>query len=150
MSTHCSITICKGKGRKTVLRSVYCHNDGYLQYTGLILLEEYSSEEKVEKLVSLGDLSSLGESIEPNPERVHTFDERQEDVCVFYHRDRGEDWEYVKTLECKTIEEVYERNKQEYNYLFKDGKWYWNTWEKKYWVGEEPIWKELTEWDCRM
>lgn len=43
--------------------SIYCHWDGYPGYNGKILLGHYSDPAKVEELISLGDLSSLGAEI---------------------------------------------------------------------------------------
>lgn len=51
----------------------YCHWDGYPSHNGKILLENYTTTEKVRKLLALGDLSILGESTE---------------TCIAYHRDR--------------------------------------------------------------
>lgn len=69
---------------------VYCHNDGYLTYNGAMLLDHYNSRERVDKLLSLGDISSLRVNIEPLPSLPHTFDDQQDDVTVFYGRDRGD------------------------------------------------------------
>lgn len=69
---------------------VYCHWDGYPSYNGNILLNHYKNRDKVEKLISLGDLSSLGPNIDPDPSQPHSFDDDQPGVCVFYGRDRGE------------------------------------------------------------
>lgn len=46
------------------LKGIYCHWDGYLEYNGSILLEHYSDPDKLEKLLALGDISSLGEELE--------------------------------------------------------------------------------------
>ena len=48
-----------------VVKSVYCHWDGYLEHNGQILLEHYDSA-KANNLVALGDLSSLGSVIGEN------------------------------------------------------------------------------------
>lgn len=70
---------------------IYCHWDGYPAYNGNILLNHYKNRDKVEKLISLGDLSSLGPNIDPDPSQLHSFDNEQPGVCVFYGRDRGEE-----------------------------------------------------------
>jgi hypothetical protein len=54
--------------------SIYCHFDGYVDSVGKTLFEHYD-QEKLERLLELGDISSLGES---------TID------TVAYCRDRGE------------------------------------------------------------
>lgn len=141
MSTNSSITLHEHEiGAGDIYKSIYCHWDGYLSYNGAILLEYYNTLEKVKELVSLGDLSSLKERIAPNDDEEHSFDKPLDDVCVFYHRDRGEPWNDVKPIEVYSEEEIKECNNQEYNYLFKDGKWYWNQY------GDE--WQELTRELC--
>ena len=42
-----------------------------------------------------GDMSSLGENIYPNKDAEHSFNNPQENVCVFYGRDREEDWKHI-------------------------------------------------------
>lgn len=56
-------------------RGVYCHFDGYPEYTGKVLLENYNKN-NIGKLLDLGDLSSLDTTLE---------------TCTAYHRDYGED-----------------------------------------------------------
>ncbi|MCL2522874.1 MAG: hypothetical protein FWE36_08460 [Erysipelotrichales bacterium] len=68
----------------------YCHYDGYLDHNGKILVTYYNERQKVEELLSFGDMSALAERVTPDPETIHTFDESQKNVCVFYGRDRGE------------------------------------------------------------
>ena len=41
-------------------RSIYCHFDGYIAGVGKTLLNHYTDPEKVNDLMRLGDLSSLG------------------------------------------------------------------------------------------
>ena len=56
--------------------SIYCHWDGYIKSNGVILNENYTTKDKVEELIALGDLSSLDVTI---------------DRTVAYARDNGED-----------------------------------------------------------
>lgn len=101
MSTRSTISIQTPKG----IRSIYCHFDGYLRHNGKILLENYDTPDKVNALIDLGDISSLGENLEKT---------------VAYHRDRGEP---LRINECSV---AYDIDEQDYNYLFKDGSWtYW-------------------------
>ena len=151
MGTHCSISILKEELAGTTYKGIYCHYDGYPEHNGMLLLENYNTEELVEKLISLGDMSTMGEKIEPDPEKgEHNFDKPQDDVCVYYHRDRGEEWQWTQPHEAKTEQEHYERYKHEYNYLFYKGKWYWNDYGAENWECGKVLWKELTEADCRM
>jgi len=103
MSTRSSITV-KCKDEK--FRSVYCHFDGYIEGVGHTLLKNYNSQELARKIVNLGDLSSLFESVEDS---------------VFYGRDRKED--NVNALVKNTYKECMRENKQQYNYLWDGEKW---------------------------
>ena len=82
------------------IRAVYCHWDGYLEHNGSILQKHYSASPKVNNLIALGDLSSLGKIIgNPHPFSPHGSKEdkalyeaaKAEGACTFYTRDRGED-----------------------------------------------------------
>ena len=61
MATRSTITAKFSDGQ---YGSIYCHWDGYLSNNGNILLENYQDQAKIEKLIFLGDLSSLAEAIE--------------------------------------------------------------------------------------
>ena len=103
MATRSEIIIHKRNGK---WQSIYCHYDGGLHQNGEILLNYYRSQDKVDKLAALGNLSSLGKSIG----RKHAFDAPQryadddsteisaafkvwkstiEKMCTAYIRDRG-------------------------------------------------------------
>lgn len=103
---------------------VYCHWDGYLSHNGNILLNHYMDPFKLQKLIDIGDLSSLRPEVNPEPYREHTFDNSQEDVCVFYGRDRGEtgiDARYFKNFDEYKANHQYE----EFEYVLRtDGNWY--------------------------
>lgn len=43
--------------------SIYCHFDGYPDCNGRMLLDHYSDFDKVEELVTQGDISSLGSQV---------------------------------------------------------------------------------------
>lgn len=89
MSTKSRIGILHKDG---TTETVYCHSDGYPEHQLPILKEHYSTAEKVEVLLKLGDLSYLGERIAPEEGEEHRFEygSRAEGVTVAYHRDRGE------------------------------------------------------------
>lgn len=128
MSTRSRIGIEIEKGK---YKHIYCHSDGYLTYNGAMLVDHYKDREKVEKLIALGDISTLCEKVEPDPNRPHSFDynERQEDVTVAYMRDRGE-----TGLEAKvgTLESMDDDGWIEYVYVYTlDNKWlYCDTYDK--------------------
>lgn len=114
MSTNSRIGILNEDGS---VISIYCHWDGYPSHNGKILFESYNTPEKIYALMELGDLSSLGEEIGEK----HDFNERPEGVCTAYGRDRDES--DVEPRTYKNEQDFY-ANGQEYNYLFKDGKWH--------------------------
>jgi hypothetical protein len=102
------------------ITAVYCHWDGYVSGNGKTL-EEHYDEVQLRRLLSLGSMSSLGERIDPDPDRPHTFDKKQENVCNFYGRDRGEPEE---ACEFKNDKELFEAHDDcEYFYLMRSGKW---------------------------
>jgi hypothetical protein len=74
MATRSRIAIENQDGTVT---SIYCHFDGYIDGVGKTLQENYNTREKMEQLIALGDISSLGKTIEET---------------VAYHRDRGEEF----------------------------------------------------------
>lgn len=118
MSTRSRIGIEIEKGK---YKSIYCHYDGYPEYNGVLLIDNYKDREKIEKLINLGDISSLAENIEPDPTKPHSFDgERQEGVVLAYGRDRGEtDVEAVES----SLEKMFD-GWIEYIYIYTlDNKW---------------------------
>ena len=42
------------------VRAIYCHWDGYPSGVGATLLEHYQDPEKIDRLLTLGDISGLG------------------------------------------------------------------------------------------
>ncbi len=100
------------------IKSVYCHNDGYISGNGRCLMQHYQDYNKVKSLVDLGSINSIGEKISPeNP--GHNFNNREPGVTVFYSRDRDED---LDVYESNTLEEAVE-DMEEYFYIFMGDKW---------------------------
>ena len=132
MSTRCRIGI---ENKDGTITSIYCHHDGYPEVVGEILVNHYKTEEKIRKLLELGDMSSLGtEPVEnlrgwemPKAGMVDWMkaymELHPENQCVIY-KTRGEDCP-AKTH--KDIEE-YQRHSRdcwgEYAYLFKNNEWF--------------------------
>lgn len=67
--------------------AIYCHFDGCPKHQLPILTEYYDTQEKVEALIALGDISSLGRKVAPEGEQ-HSFYNPEADTCVAYYRDR--------------------------------------------------------------
>ena len=121
---------------------VYCHWDGYVEHNGRILFEHYSDPFKLQQLMDLGDLSSLGRNIgNAHPFSPHNSEADKiaydaamaEGACTFYGRDRGEEGVKAKrfsSFTAYTLEHQYE----EYEYILRqvDGKavWYVCMYEK--------------------
>jgi hypothetical protein len=87
MATRSRIAIENQDGSVT---SVYCHWDGHIYTNGVILNYHYNTKEKVEELIGLGYLSSLGITIEETDA---------------FHRDRGEEFIQIK---YSNVEELFE------------------------------------------
>ena len=86
MSTRSNIVAKLSSGKYA---AIYTHSDGYPSYNGVMLRDHYKTQEDVDALMGLGDLSCLDKSPHAPPEGHH-FDHRAEGFCVAYGRDRGE------------------------------------------------------------
>ena len=111
------------------VRAVYCHWDGYLEHNGAILQKHYAASPKVNNLIALGDLSSLGTQIgEAHPFSPHgskedeALYEHAKDMgyCTFYQRDRGEDAPFKVFKSLAEAEDHYTWS--DYYYCFKYSK----------------------------
>jgi len=103
-----------------VIKSIYCHFDGYASGVGKTLMDNYQDREKVEALISLGDISFLEEEITPTG--PHSFDYPQKGVTVAYHRDRGEKFKSPRIN--SSVREFFLSDIEEYGYLFtEEGEW---------------------------
>ena len=119
MATRSRIAIEKEDG--TVL-SIYCHWDGYPSNNGKILQENYQDREKVEKLISLGSISSLAPEVDIPEGSDHSFNTPDRNIVTAYHRDRGEDLNQPRVNGHR--EGFVRSDVEEYGYLFsKEGKW---------------------------
>jgi len=116
MATRSNIAYRTPEGK---IRSVYCHWDGYPAHNGEMLVRHYQQAGKIAQLVELGSLSSLQPNVFPVGEG-HSFDNAQDDVCVFYGRDRGETG--VETREYDDIPSWIE-DMEEYAYLWNGKEW---------------------------
>ena len=104
MGTRSRVAVMHGD----VCKSVYCHYDGYLEYTGKLLLDHYNSA-TANQLVALGDNSGVQNSLEG----------------MNFYSDRGEtdvSWQVAHTFE-EFLEQVHNCG-GEYYYIMRDGEWY--------------------------
>jgi len=102
---------------------IYCHWDGYPSYNGRILNEHYKTLEDVDKLLALGDLSSLGAYPRSDPSLWDLNGEAGRkylpsgvaEICRAYN-DRGED---THSRTVKTLKEAFDKYSDcKYFYLF--------------------------------
>ena len=114
------------------VKQVYCHFDGYLDGVGKTLKENYTDTKKLDKLLKLGDLSTLG----PELGRKHRFDNpykygtakyyayRERNKTTFYARDRGETGTMARTFKSVT-EFLRNGDRQGFDYIMlADSNWY--------------------------
>ena len=104
MGTRSRVGIMHG----TVCKSVYCHYDGYLDYTGRILLSKYDST-LANMLIARGDNSGVKETLE----EMNFYSDRDEDNVS---------WQVAHTFE-EFLEQV-NGCCGEYYYVMRDGVWY--------------------------
>ena len=121
MSTRSVIGILQDD--KTV-NSVYCHFDGYPEHTGYFLKKFFDTTEKVNNLISNGDISSLVSSQNWNREK-HPMINNKQVLKTLYYVDRPEPWETIKPQKHKDLLEFFKRDDgDEYKYLFlPSGNW---------------------------
>jgi len=104
MGTRSRVAVMHGD----VCKSVYCHYDGYLDYTGRILQARYDST-LANALIARGDNSGVKETLEE----------------MNFYSDRGE--EDVSWQVAHSFDEFLEQVNNccgEYYYVMKDGVWY--------------------------
>lgn len=118
MATRSAIGIKHG----TVIKGIYAHWDGYVECNGRILDEYYRDSVKVNRLISLGDLSSLGAEIGEQ----HDFNtDTNKDWCKFYGRDRGEEGTEFRTFQTEDeFVDHFDGMGAEYYYIYDSGVWY--------------------------
>ena len=114
MATNSTIAIKTDSGYE----AIYVHNDGYFDYMYPMLDTWYNSHERAEALVNLGDASFIAKRIMPSQDSNHSFNNPEKDVCIFYHRDRGEDFHITH---YQTKQDLL--SSQYYVYIFENSKW---------------------------
>lgn len=106
MSTRSRIGIENQDGTTT---SIYCHFDGYISGVGKLLKEYYTTQAKVEALIELGDISSLG--MTPSS-------------TTAYHRDRNEEFSQQTNKSVPDLFNCVYQSSEEFIYCFtKDNIW---------------------------
>lgn len=125
MATSATIILKTKEGK---YKSIYLHNDGYPKGAGDTLKRYYKDYDKVEKLISLGNISSLGQEPISSPDLWHKLDDmfytmahpEYLDKYTLAYKDRGETGQEAQVAQ----ELAYAIGGTNYSYLYKDGKWY--------------------------
>jgi hypothetical protein len=141
MATRGTIAMVRNDG---MVIQVYSHWDNYLENNGDLLIKYYNTADKVEELLSYGNISSLGKVIgEKHPFDTYDLSKlsaedlelaeraKREEWTLYYGRDRGEDGTQARVF--KDVE-AYEKagdsgGFEEYNYLFIGGRWYYKSYD---------------------
>lgn len=139
MSTRSMIAIENPHSK--AVKSVYCHWDGYLEHNGSILNTHYSNSPKVNNLIAMGDISSLGKIIgkkhpfgpDYNETNIAKQAKIQKEVyaardagyTTFYARDRGEKLVVHKFVDFDDY--LAHHSYEEFEYILRqvDGKAVW-------------------------
>lgn len=130
MSTNSHIGLRNGD----TVKYIYCHWDGYLSHNGMLLNLFYRNPEKVEKLINLGDISSLGYNVDP-PRPIKNAQDASDlsnymnlhvktGFTVSYHRDRGDRYSEVKPRVVKYTNNTLYAQSYTYLYDLKKKKWF--------------------------
>lgn len=138
MSTRGNIAIKEND----VYTYIYNHHDSYLDGVGITLYKHYKDVEKVKQLIALGDLSSVGVTVEEGGSISYEdslnkpLDERG---TVAYFRDGNrwessfsyEEWEDVKPFLTYNINDVLGND---FTYIFnvEENCWYAGYWKDNY------------------
>jgi hypothetical protein len=120
-----------------IIESIYCHFDGYPAGVGATLLEHYKTQEKVDALLALGNLSILREEVGdsvPNPSRFDAHLDPHPTWCLAYGRDRGETGQQAKVTSDMEFAVFCDRSDAEFVYLFDAGTWYFAAGAGRPWV----------------
>jgi len=122
MATRAIIAKLDDKG----VQAIYSHSDNYLEHTGKILDQHYVNEDKVDELLTHGDVSIINENIGVKLDfnDYKSFHENKQ--CRFYMRDRGEKYKHAEQLkdENALLKYAFETCDVDLVYMFAYGSWY--------------------------
>jgi hypothetical protein len=119
MSTPASIAIMNEDGTIT---GIFVTSDGYPSHTGQVLLDAYRTPTRIADLFSYGELSFIGRNIRPEFQETHKRFSTEEDTCIFYGRDYGED-DFTPVQTWPDIGAWLRDSFGSYNYLFAHDEW---------------------------
>lgn len=119
MSTRSYIGLLNKDGS---VRSIYHHWDGYPECVGKILFDNYEDENKINKLLDLGDMSIIG----TEPIGYWSNFGHDDTKCMTY-RERGEINVDAKTY--KSVQDFLNHCEEDFTYIFMDGEWWYRNWD---------------------
>jgi hypothetical protein len=90
---------------------IYCHSSGGIDDCGKILDKHYQSPDKINSLMAFGHISSLSES-------VYDLRPNREKECGLY---------------TDSLETIMNQYHHYYTYLYEDGEWFVNRFNKTNW-----------------
>ena len=120
MSTRCLI------GRKikdNKVEYIYCHHDGYLDGVGEILKTYYTNDGVIDKLMALGNLSTLGKIAESNPNQFNFVGKIDYNLYAAYRDNGDEDVDSKIIPEKDYIDKLNTNIWMAYLYLWDGEKW---------------------------
>jgi len=134
MGTSCVIAIKKLDGN---FDSITVHYDGYSSHMVPLLNTHYTDVQKVKALIALGNCSVLDESI--NCPGGHSFADPIDGYSIFYHRDRGEEWEINAPVLNLSEHMFFHDTRRDIVYFFdeSDNSWYKGIYKED--IGREYI-----------
>lgn len=118
MGTHAMIAI---QNVDLTIDSVFCHYDGYLSYTGILLYTIYNNENKIRELLSYGNMKSLHKDLPDS----------QSNECMQQSKDMTEFLKHAKSFGSNLI------------YVFSDNEW-------SYKFTNDDKWIKLCDMDKRL
>lgn len=111
MSTNCTIAYYDEKNKR--YRTIYSHFDGYYNYTGKILLENYKNLNDVVKLINLGNLSQIKPELDKCLKLKETFNQSEKPNRLYNYLFKDGRWlcfnkigDYYLKMESLTYESV--------------------------------------------
>ena len=120
MSTRCTLAVQDAPDK---FRAISCHYDGYPTGVGVRLLKYYNTPERVERLISLGDLKSIGANI-CKEETTYAPGESQSVCEPFEYRDAPPYYREYGSLDTFFDHGSPACVLNDYIYLYRDGGWY--------------------------
>jgi hypothetical protein len=119
-----------------VFHGISCHFDGYFSGVGSILYKHYQDLSKIEKLIKLGEISSLDKECDVAPRYQYTGyynrDEQRHFGYTFaYHRDRGD--ELMPPMIENSLESLI-TNSYGYVYVWRENKWFTYDHDEQKWM----------------